>query len=295
MEIRVLKYFLTIAQEESITRAAEVLHLTQPTLSRQIAQLEEELGVRLIQRGARKINLTEEGLLLRRRAEEIVELADRTAAEVPLQQKEIEGTIAIGGGEVGGMETFLQICQSFREKYPRVNFRIYTAEADTVKERMEQGLVDIGLLLEPVDKEKFNYVRLDSREHYVVLMRTDDPLAQKAAVTKEDLLDAPLILPGRATVQSELENWLGKDIKELNVAFFGNLKTNNAIAAMLGYGYALSSDGGTDLLNPERIAVRPLTPELSAGLVIAWKRDVPFSRATEKLIEYIRNSVTEKE
>ena len=265
MEIRVLKYFLTVVREESISRAAEVLHITQPTLSRQLAQMEEETGVKLFQRGSRKITLTAEGILLRRRAEEIVELVDRTVAELPLQEKEVEGTISIGSG-----------------KHPKVIFDLYTATADVVKERMERGLIDIGLLLEPVDKEKFEYARLAVKERFVVLMKPDDPLAKKERVTKEDLDGLPLILPRRLNVQSELANWFGKDPDS------GNLPTNSAVMVKHGYGYAVAIEGVIPYWDKKQIVSRPLYPELASRTVLAWKRGQPFGSATEKFIEHIK-------
>ena len=168
MEIRVLKYFLTVVREESISRAAEALHITQPTLSRQLALLEDETGVKLFLRGARRITLTDEGMLLRRRAEEIVNLVEQTQAELPLQRKEVEGLVTLGTGEVAGLEILTRMCGSFREEHPRVTFDLYTATADAVKERMERGLIDIGLLLEPVDTQKFDYLRLPVRERYAL-------------------------------------------------------------------------------------------------------------------------------
>ena len=155
MEIRVLRYFLTVVREESITKAAEMLHITQPTLSRQLSQLEEETGVRLFHRGSRKITLTNEGMLLRRRAEEILDLVDKTSQELIEQEDLVEGVVSIGSGELGAMEILADLCGSFREKYPRVRFDMYTATADVVRERMERGLIDIGLLFLPVDMEKF--------------------------------------------------------------------------------------------------------------------------------------------
>jgi len=288
MEIRVLKYFLTVVREESISRAAEVLHITQPTLSRQLAQMEEETGVKLFQRGSRKITLTNEGILLRRRAEEIVELVDRTVAELPLQEKEVEGTITIGSGEVAGVEVLAEICGSFREKHPKVIFDLYTATADVVKERMERGLIDIGLLLEPVDKEKFAYARLAVKERFVVLMKPDDPLAEKECVTKDDLDGQPLILPRRLNVQGELANWFGKNPNSLNIAFTGNLPTNSAIMVKHGFGYAVSVEGAIPYWDKEQIVCRPLYPELTSGTVLAWKRGQPFGNATEKFIEHIK-------
>ncbi len=288
MEIRVLKYFLTVVREESISRAAEVLHITQPTLSRQLAQMEEETGVKLFQRGSRKITLTNEGMLLRRRAEEIVELVDRTVAELPLQEKEVEGTITIGSGEVAGVEVLAEICGSFREKHPKVIFDLYTATADVVKERMERGLIDIGLLLEPVDKEKFAYARLAVKERFVVLMKPDDPLAEKECVTKDDLDGQPLILPRRLNVQGELANWFGKNPNSLNIAFTGNLPTNSDIMVKHGFGYAVSVEGAIPYWDKEQIVCRPLYPELTSGTVLAWKRGQPFGNATEKFIEHIK-------
>ena len=288
MEIRVLKYFLTVVREESISRAAEVLHITQPTLSRQLAQMEEETGVKLFQRGSRKITLTNEGMLLRRRAEEIVELVDRTVAELPLQEKEVEGTITIGSGEVAAMEVLAKICGSFRQKHPKVIFDLYTATADVVKERMERGLIDIGLLLEPIDKEKFEYARLAVKERFVLLMKPDDPLAKKEYITKDDLAGLPLVLPRRLNVQGELANWFGKNLNALNVAFTGNLTTNSAIMVKHGFAYAVTIEGAIPYWDKEQIVCRPLYPELMSGTVLAWKRGQPFGNATEKFIEYIK-------
>ncbi|HIR27298.1 MAG TPA: LysR family transcriptional regulator, partial [Candidatus Choladousia intestinigallinarum] len=159
MELRVLQYFLTVAQEEGINRAADVLHITQPTLSRQLSQLEEEVGVKLFHRGARKITLTNEGILLKRRAEEILALVDKTEKELVEQEQLVDGKIVIGSGEVAAVQALPPIIRSFREKYPLVTYDIFTANADVVKEQMEKGLIDIGILLEPVDMEKFDFIR----------------------------------------------------------------------------------------------------------------------------------------
>ena len=288
MEIRVLRYFLTVVREESISKAAEVLHITQPTLSRQISQMEEETGVRLFERGSKKITLTNEGMLLRRRAEEILELVDRTVAELPLQDKDIEGTISIGSGEVAGMEVLAKMCGTFREKHPNVNFDMNTATADVVKERMDRGLVDIGLLLEPVDMEKFEYIRLGVKERFVVLMRPDSPLAEKEFITREDLIHLPLILPRRLNVQSQLANWFGDSFEKLNIAFTGNLSTNASVVVRQGYGYAIIIEGVTTYWDKEQVIARPLYPELSSGTVLAWKRGQPLGNAAEKFIEHMR-------
>ena len=165
MEIRVLRYFLTVVREESITKASEVLHITQPTLSRQLSQMEEEIGVKLFERGSCKINLTNEGILLRRRAEEILQLVNKTEKELAEQDEQMEGKISIGCGEIASVQLLPELFRTFWEKYPRVSFDIFTATADLVKEQMDKGLLDIGLLLEPIDMEKYDFIRLDMKEN----------------------------------------------------------------------------------------------------------------------------------
>lgn len=243
MEIRVLRYFLTVVREKGINRAAEVLHITQPTLSRQLAQLEEELGVSLFHRGARKITLTSEGILLRRRAEEILALVDRTEKELLEKDGQVEGRIVIGGGELAAMQELPELIARFRERYTLVNFDLVTGNADVIKEQMEKGLIDIGVLMEPVDMEKFDFIRLNGKERWVVLMRPDDPLAAKEAVSAKDLRDKPLILPRRSSVQNEVLNWLGRYYSESQVLFTSNLTTNSALMVQRGLAYSLVIEG----------------------------------------------------
>lgn len=288
MEIRVLRYFLTVVREQSITKASEVLHITQPTLSRQLAQMEEEIGVKLFDRGTRKITLTNEGLLLRRRAEEILQLVDKTERELIEQEEQVEGRITIGCGEIASVQLLPNLFESFHEKYPRVNFDLYTATADHVKDQMDRGLVDIGLLLEPIDIEKYDFIRLNMKERWVVLMRPDAPLAQKEAVTAKDLSTLPMILPRRLRVQSELASWFGDYYENLNVLFTSNLSTNASVMVNYGLAYSLAIEGMIPLWDQSRITYRPLSPDLTATSVLAWKRGQPFSLATTKFIEHIK-------
>lgn len=287
MEVRVLRYFLTVVREESITRAAEVLHITQPTLSRQLAQLEEEVGVKLLHRGTRKISLTNEGVLLRRRAEEILDLVDKTERELAVQQEMVEGTISIGCGELGAVSILPELFRSFNEKYPRVNYDLFTANADLVKERMETGIIDIGLLLEPIDIDKYDFIRLEQKERWAVCMRADDPLAQKETVTPKDLAHLPIIMARRSNVQNELANWFGRYFKDLHILFKSNLPANGAIMVENGLGYSLIIEGAASLWDQSRIVSRPLSPEMTATCVLAWKRQQPFSLAATKFIEHI--------
>ena len=288
MEIRVLRYFLTVVREESITRAAEVLHITQPTLSRQLSQMEEEVGVKLFHRGTRKITLTNEGILLRRRAEEILQLVDKTEKELIELDEQVEGKISIGCGEIASVRILSELIDSFRKRYPNVSFDIFTATADMVKEQMDKGLLDIGLLLEPIDMEKYDFIRLDMKEKWVVLMHPDSPLADKEAVTAKDLSVLPLILPRRMSVQSELASWFGDYYDKLNVAFTSNLSTNSAIMVLNGLAYSLVIEGAVPFWDSSKVTYRPLMPSLTATSVLAWKRGQPFSLAATKFIEHLK-------
>lgn len=290
MEVRILRYFLAVAREENITKAAEILHITQPTLSRQLNQLEEEVGVRLFERGSRKIVLTNEGLLLRRRAEEIIALVDKTERELIIQEEVLEGTISIGCGELQAVQVLPELFRSFSEKYPQVNYDLFTANADQVKEQMEAGILDIGLLLEPINIDKYNFIRLPVKERWVVLMRPDDPLAQKEWVTAQDLERLPIIMARRSNVQNELANWFGSRFQNLHILFKSNFSTNAAIMVQDGLGYALIVEGVTgNLWDQNKICSRPLYPELMSTCVLAWKRQQPFSKATTKFLEHIKS------
>lgn len=287
MEIRVLRYFLVTAREQNITKAAELLHITQPTLSRQLAALEEELGTSLFIRGNKKITLTEKGILLKRRAMEILELEEKTLEEILDKEHLVEGSVTIGCGEYGATETLAKICEKYREKYPKVQIRLHTATADVVHDRMKQGLVDIGMFMEPVNTDEFDYIRLPEEEPWVIVMRPEDPLAQKKVVTKKDILPLPVILPERLNVQSELANWFGRDYEKLNAAFVGNLATNSAVMAQNGLAYLITIEGTMRFWDKSRLTYRKLSPEMSSKTLIAWRRNIPYSLAVTKFIEEI--------
>ena len=288
MELRVLRYFLTVAKEQSFTRAAEQLNITQPTLSRQLAALEEELGTKLFSRGGHGITLTEEGLLLKRRALEMVDLSDQILSEFKGENGIVEAKMTIGCGEFMAVEILAEICKSYREKYPLVQFVLHTGTADKIQEMMNKGLVDIGVFLEPVSTENLDYVRIRESDYWIVGMRADNPLAEKEWITKEDLLPLPLILPERANVQSELANWFGEDFQKLQVTFTSNLGTNAGVMAMHGLGYPVSIGGATRYWDQKVMVQRKLFPEIKANTVIGWRRNIPYSTAVRKFIEEIR-------
>ena len=288
MELRLLRYFLTVAKEQSFTKAAEQLHITQPTLSRQMAAFEEDLGITLFIRSGKKISLTDEGILLKRRALEILNLEERTIEELKGKEEVVEGTITIGCGEFAAVETLAKICKTYKEKYPLVQIVLHTATADAVYEMMNKGLVDIALFMEPVDTEGLDYIRITDCDHWCVGMRPDDPLAEKEFIKKEDLIGKPLILPERMNVQSELANWFGKDFSKLQIAFTSNLGTNAGVMAANGLGYPISIEGAATKYWREDILVqRRISPEIKTSTVIAWRRNIPYSLAVRKMIEEI--------
>lgn len=287
MDLRVLRYFLTVAKEQSFTKAAKQLHITQPTLSRQLAALENDLGVELFDRSGHGITLTHEGLLLKRRALEMVDLEDKIVSEFKGGDGIVDGTITIGCGEFMAVEIFAQICRIYKEKYPMVRFAIHTGTADTIYEMMNKGLVDIGLFLEPVNTEGLDYIRIQESDHWVVAMKPDDPLTKKEYITKEDLVNLPLILPERSTVQSELANWFGKDFDRLNIAFTSNLGTNAGVMALYGLGYPVAVEGAGRYWRRDLLVEKKLYPELKTSTVIAWRRNIPYSTAVSRLIEEI--------
>ena len=288
MEIRVLRYFLTVAREENITRAAEALHITQPTLSRQLAQMEEEMGVALFHRGTRKIVLTNEGMLLRRRAEEILELVDKTEKELTEQEEMVEGTVCIGCGDLAAVQMLPELFRNFHARYPGVTFDLYTATADHVKDQMERGLTDVGLLLEPVDMGKYDFIRFRQKERWVAVMHPDSPLAKLDHITPKDLRDLPLIMPRRLNVQSEVASWFGDDFNHLHILFTADLPSNSSIMVHHKLAYSIIVEGSISFWDPQKITYRPLYPELTASSVLAWKRQQPFGLAATKSIGFCK-------
>lgn len=287
MELRILRYFLMVTKEQSFTKAAEQLHITQPTLSRQMAALEEELGIVLFIRKGKNITLTDEGILLKRRALEILNLEERTLEELKGTEEVIEGTVTVGCGEFAAVETLAKICKQYKEKYPLVQIAIHTATADTIYEMMNKGLVDIALFMEPVDTEGLDYIRIKDSDHWVVGMRPDDPLAKKKFIQKQDLIGKPLILPERTGVQSELANWFGKDFSKLHISFTSNLGTNAGVMAANNLGYPVSIEGASKYWREDILVQRRLFPEITASTVIAWRRNIPYSQAVNRFIEKI--------
>lgn len=289
MDIRVLQYFLTVAREESITRAAETLRMTQPPLSRQLKDLEDELGKKLLIRGSKKVTLTEDGMLLRKRAEEMIDLMEKTKAELASSDENINGEIYIGGGETDAISLFAQAAGKLQKKHPMVHYHIYSGDAEIVTEKLDKGLIDFGLLVGPVDVSRYDYMRLPISDIWGVLMRKDAPLAEKDAVCAKDLWDKPLIVSQQAYAGSDISAWLGKDPHKLNVVMTYNLIYNAAHFVKAGFGYAITLDKLVNTTGESELCFRPLYPILKAELSIVWKKYQVFSRASKEFLRLLKS------
>lgn len=288
MEFRVLQYFLMIAREGTISDAASALHLSQPTLSRQIKELERELGATLFARGGgRRVELTEEGLRLRRRAEEIVDLVGRTEAEFRTPGDAVAGEVRIGGGESPAMNLVARVVEEVRRDYPRIRFQLFSGNAEDVAERLDTGRLDFGLFVGEADLAKYDQVALPAVDAWGAFMRPHDPLASRDAVTPDDLRRSPLILSRQAI--GEMEEWFGCEADELDVAATFNLLYNACALVRAGVGYALSIDGIVRAEGAvDGLVFRPLEPQKTARLALAWKRHQAFSPAASVFLERVR-------
>ena len=292
MELRVLRYFLTIAREGSITNAANVLHVTQPTLSRQIHDLEEELGQRLFVRGSRNMSLTAEGMILRKRAEEIISMVDKTEAEFHSMSNVVSGDIYIGGGETEAVKLIAQIVCELRSAYPEIHYYLYSGNAEDVTERLDKGLLDFGLLIQPADISKYDYLNIPVKDTWGVIMRKDIPLAKKETIRKEDLLNVPLICSRQVISEerhrNEFAEWFGEDFDKLDIVTTFNLVYNAAIMVEAGVGYAITIDKIANTTESSSLCFRPLEPQLDSGLNIIWKKDQVFSAAAALFFKKLR-------
>ena len=293
MDIRILRYFLAVVREESISAAAESLHLTQPTLSRQLMDLEEELGVKLLNRGKKnqRIALTEEGMLLRRRAEEIVALTDKTISELDASHDVVSGDVYIGGGETNAMRLIARVSKKLQSQYPLIRYHLYSGNADDVAERLDKGLLDFGLFIGTTNMERYNYLRLPDTDTWGLLMREDSPLACKESIRSEDLENIPLIVSRQSMVHNELSGWNGRDFDKLNIVATYNLVYNASLMVDEGFGYALCLDRLVYSADNNHFCFRPLEPRLETHLDIAWKKYQVFSKAAEKFLETLQAEV----
>ncbi|MDO4279386.1 MAG: LysR family transcriptional regulator [Lachnoclostridium edouardi] len=291
MELRVLQYFLAVAREQSVSGAAEYLHLSQPTLSRQLKDLEEEFGKQLFIRGNRKITLTEEGMILRKRAEEIMDLVQKTEQEITSNDEIVVGDIHIGAGETDAIRILAKAARQLQKKHPGIRIHIASGDSVNVTEELDKGLIDFGILFDPKDLSKYNHLKIPKKDTWGVLMLKDAPLAQKEAVRPEDLWDKPLILSRQHRDGSALSIWLNKSETDLNIVATYNLLYNGSILVSEGIGYAITLD---KIINTQgsNLCFRPLTPSLQAGLCIVWKKYQVFTKAAQLFLQALQENLS---
>ncbi len=295
MEFRVLRYFLTVAREGSITGAANSLHLTQPTLSRQLQDLEKELGQTLLIRGKHKITLTPEGMILRKRAEEIVDMVEKTEAEFNSISDVIGGDIYIGSGETDSMKYIARVMKDIQQEYPNVKFHVYSGNAEDVIEKLDKGLLDFGVLIQPIDLSKYDNITLPEKDLWGVLMLKSSPLAKKEFVTLEDLASVPILasrqMSKKYSAESGFLDWFGDAFEHLNIAVTYNLVYNAAIMVKAGIGYAVTLDKLVNTTGDSDLCFRPLKPKLESGLDIVWKKYQVFSPAAKLFLDKLSESL----
>lgn len=288
MELRVLNYFLAVAREENFTRAAEILHITQPTLSRQIADLEEELGVKLFIRSNHNIILTEDGLILRRHAQEILSLADKAKRDFKQKEDNLEGIITIGSGEFLSTRCLADCITAFHKKYPRVQYELYSGNAINVSENIERGLLDMGVMLEPVDIRKYEFISMPMYEVWGVYVTEDSPLAGKSSVEPNDLMDIPLISSTNEIAAGVLGKWFGDFAEHITVIAKGNLLYNQAMLAQSGIGAVLSIRLNCTY---DGLKFLPFRPALTNATVLAWKKNQSLSTAATLFISFAKQYI----
>ena len=294
LELRLLRYFITIVQEGSISKAAEVLHITQPTLSRQLKDLEDYFDIELFIRGKRQIILTDNGLLFYQRAKEIIELADKTEKEFFEIKESISGTIAIGCVESRAVYDFMEYINLFSKKYRNITFDVYNGYADDIKDRLDKGLTEIGILVEPVDVDKYDFIRLQTKEQWGILAPIDSELAKNKTVQWSDLENIPLIVPKRHYERNELAKVFRDAPEHLNIIMTYNLFSNMIYMVENGTGYALCIDGALSIRNNNKTKFLPFEPEYATGSVLVWKKNNILGKPANLLVETYRENNHDK-
>lgn len=292
MEIRVLRYFLAAAREENITRASEILHVAQPTLSKQLIELEKQLDTKLFIRGSRKITLTEDGIFLRKRAQEIVDLADKTSFELKNSDKNISGDVYIGAGETAAVRYIAKTAKILQQSYPDIRYHLYSGNAYDVTEKLDKGLIDFGVLIGFVNIQKYDYLKLPLNDTWGLLVHKDSELAKLDYVTPNALKKLPLIVSNQSFLNNELSGWLGYNLDNLNIVATYNLIYNASFMVEEGIGYALCIDKLINVTGKGNLCFKPLYPKLEAGIDIVWKRHQTFSKASEKFLKILQENIT---
>lgn len=293
MEIRVLRYFVTVAREENITKAAEKLHITQPTLSRQLHQLEDEFGKKLFKRGNHDIKLTEDGYLFRKYAEEILDLVEKTESEMLSENNDISGDIYIGAGETDAIRIIARIVQDIKKEYPKVIFHNISCDSIDVIDKLNKGLIDFGVLFEPSNYTAFEHIKFPVCDTWGVLMRKDSDLAKNEYITSDMLENRPLILSRQMMKGLNLSEWLGIPKEKIQVSATSNLIFNGSLLVDEGIGYAITLDKLINCTGKSNLCFRPLYPHKFAQMYLVWKKYQVFSKASDLFLKRFRMETNE--
>ena len=288
MELRVLRYFLAVARAESISGAAEALHLSQPTLSRQLKDLEDELGKQLFLRGNRRIVLTEDGVLLRKRANEILGLVDKTVNELSSTDDPVAGDVYLCAGETEAVHLITQAAKRLQARYPLVHYHISSGDSVDVTEQLDKGLVDFGLMFEPIDRSKYSTLPLPIQDVWGIHIRKDDPFAAQSSVTLRDVLDKPLILSRHLMDSGLMDTWFGGNVPPLNIVATYSLAFNGSLMVDDGMGCMICLDGILNTSGNSPLCFRPFSPPIYASMSLAWKKHQVFSKPAATFLEELR-------
>lgn len=289
MEIRVLRYFLAIAREENMTRAAERLHISQSSLSKEMKKLEEELGHELFCRTNKSMRLNDDGMLLRKRAEDILAMVDKTAEEFRQLDSIIGGEIRIGCAESYLVKYLARSIRGFQEQYPNFVFHMFSGDTEPVAERLDRGLLDLAVIAEPPNLSKYNYLVMPEQDQWGVVMRRDSPLAQKEALSFDDLYGLPLFC-SEQSIKADFPRWCGDDMDRLQIAGTFNLSYNGSVFVREGLGYLLTFDRLIDTSAESGLCFRPITPVLETKMYIIWKKYQVFSPIAELFLERLQEN-----
>lgn len=284
MEIRVLRYFLEIARTGNMSRAAEALHVSQPTLSKQIKELELELGRKLFRRGSAGLSLTDEGMLLRKRAEDILDMVDKTADEFQALDDITGGEVHIGCAESYQIKYLAQTIQEFKKKYPLFRYHLTSGNTEQVAERLDRGLIDFAVIAEPPNLSKYNYLEISGVDCWGLVMKENDPLSKKECIRVDDLIGLPLICSAQG-MKFDISRWCGEKADMLNLSGTVNLAYNGSVFVKEGLGYLLMFDRLVDTSPGSSLCFRPLEPPLETKMYVIWKKYQVFSPIAELLLD----------
>ncbi len=290
MEIRVLRYFIEIAREGNMSRAAERLHVSQPTLSKQMKELEQELGKKLFRRGSASVSLTDEGMLLRKRAEDILAMVDKTTEEFQALNLITGGDVHIGCAESHQIKYLAQTIKEFKKSYPLFRYHLTSGNTEQVVERLDRGLIDFAVIVEPPNLSRYNYLEVPETNTWGLIMRKEDILSQKERITVDDLIRLDLICSAQA-MQVDIPRWCGEKADLLNLSGTINLVYNGSVFVKEGLGYLLSFDKLADTGADSELCFRPLDPPLETKMYVIWKKYQIFTPIAELLIDSLKKQL----